>query len=1462
MAESVDECMSFVDHGPGFVDEKERFCGRRHPECRCRSKVVKQTRSTNIKGKVLCNQASLIAVVFLLCMAMGQGLNHEQRVYPQSKSRASNIVKGEVGGLKSLRGRVNGLERVRRNAETELAFKPTLPLEYDDVKDNEVFMNTNGHITEQVVAGACYVVSEFKRDGVCESGKCGVCFPRVLGQSNNFVVDYPLTSVHGGIVFENDCNYHDNKNRQFCIAPSNAVNHEMPKFISRDLHFSTRFNLSWFQVPNIPGTCAIVASPYYVVCFPRNIKRTDIVTAEVENSQFNMYYSGFSRGNFANEEHFNFVKQHFLKIDIPLYTQSGEVVTNPLVGVCGKYYLDRNGTVPTCISHPDFPEYEWSSKPSQPVVNMSDVDFFQNITAIDNSTINHWLGVRRTVRPTRKLVSLTSGLLVEHPIEGFCYSYNYSLCDTNCGLCIPHVIRNGAGNATSLRLYHTTLTPLAFEDKKSRLMEGTCGYYDPKLNITFCIDFAYSDVVDSPKIISVNESKILEKLQFDSNGNAITVPRGTCGLAPAPLGYSCMPLKVPHIVSRRSENRTGYGFADYWIDSMWKEKDFYLTMDTTFYDALGKVVANPQVGRCDYHIYSGTVKHRACILFPEYEDDVFEIGANGNLVGIVNSGESSNINDYPDLSDINIELYYPPDGGVGDGYNTSTLNLKLKTFGYASCAWEGLSEEECSKGCDPTCINLYQDGVCHQDCNSFNCAYDGGDCTDKLVDTSSIFQTLLLAELDMDYPSFQKISTEYLIFLGSVLDSVILVNKTYSTAQIGESPTTGRTKIMFNYWRAKRSVLTSPRLVVEYLNNYVRNESMPYMRAISEQPVIPSEDSPSDESDDEFASSAWFIAILSVAFVAIAAGVVVYKRKRASGVPKGKKVDEINMDNCSRNGSDGHGQVMEEDFIFTEDFNSKKSKAQKMDIAPCEIGEIPVVPCNPKSVRTSPAAPAINPLHTALLTNDMESFQHYISKYKEQGNATLQAYVNDTNVPGKFSPLMIACRAGNAYGVSHLLRCGCNVELQNDDGVTALGIACSLVNANTPKIVQLLLEYGASARVAAKDNCTPLHTACACGELSVVELLCSRDAEVNKRDNDGATPLTNAVKYGNSSIVKFLLSVIIFVDGADNRKWTALHWAAANGNVEIVRLLLSKNCKMNESNEKGETPLFLAAREGHLPIVQMLLARNASKKIADRFDRTPLDIALLRGHKGVADTISGGQIVPTNMSSPKCDSDIDHMEISSLVATSPVSNSPFGVVPGDSDVGGFLNYNSSQASANMPKLSHPQARAPASHVSDATMCDRSTCSPKSIAVDECSPTTQPEQYQNSASPDNNNNAYHSSSPTVSNCSHPSPNPEVDSSNNLSAILEERMPTPIDVFSSSTSPPVYGELSPASAATPGSLSAIIEERVAIADNNSYCGTVTSPVGLSTHSFSDIVMANQQCENVGGVDITDVSVSYCQ
>jgi ankyrin repeat protein len=111
--------------------------------------------------------------------------------------------------------------------------------------------------------------------------------------------------------------------------------------------------------------------------------------------------------------------------------------------------------------------------------------------------------------------------------------------------------------------------------------------------------------------------------------------------------------------------------------------------------------------------------------------------------------------------------------------------------------------------------------------------------------------------------------------------------------------------------------------------------------------------------------------------------------------------------------------------------------------------------------------------------------------------------------PSRNPWLHIAVRYVQAKMVVFLLDAGVNVNAQDDDGETALHVACDQCEENT-HIVEMLIARGADLEVRDSRGQTPLHAAVR--YLECVEILLKAGSDVNAVDNDGYTPIDIAQK--------------------------------------------------------------------------------------------------------------------------------------------------------------------------------------------------------------------------------------------------------------------------------------------------------------------------------------------------------------
>ena len=177
--------------------------------------------------------------------------------------------------------------------------------------------------------------------------------------------------------------------------------------------------------------------------------------------------------------------------------------------------------------------------------------------------------------------------------------------------------------------------------------------------------------------------------------------------------------------------------------------------------------------------------------------------------------------------------------------------------------------------------------------------------------------------------------------------------------------------------------------------------------------------------------------------------------------------------------------------------------------------------------------------------------------------------------------LLQAAAKGHEEIVRDLLEVpGCNVNLVDRVGISALGIAAGIGNLG---MVEMLLS-----RVDINVNLgAPLKHAASNGHLPVIYRLMQVSAiNVNTVDSSGWPALAAAAINGHADIVKLLLR-----DPAiDPNLGMPLSEAAAHGYLEIVTALLRDDrIEVNAANEDGGTALSLAAEYGYLSIVTRLL---------------------------------------------------------------------------------------------------------------------------------------------------------------------------------------------------------------------------------------------------------------------------------
>ena len=224
----------------------------------------------------------------------------------------------------------------------------------------------------------------------------------------------------------------------------------------------------------------------------------------------------------------------------------------------------------------------------------------------------------------------------------------------------------------------------------------------------------------------------------------------------------------------------------------------------------------------------------------------------------------------------------------------------------------------------------------------------------------------------------------------------------------------------------------------------------------------------------------------------------------------------------------------------------------------------------------------------------------------------------------------------------------------------AMPLHWAAAKADTPEVVELLLDYGAAIRARNAKGLTPLH--CAARDnanLAVMEALLNRGANVHDPTwtipsfpspySEGATPLFFAATCNpNLAVMRLLLEKGAWVDAGrietplqavaaqrhptpgaldlllahrasvstkNGLGMTALHLAAeSSAEPSVIEVLLDRNVSIEEPDYDGRTPLHIAAAHNNEPaIIRTLLENGADPRAQTNDGKTPCDLAVERG---------------------------------------------------------------------------------------------------------------------------------------------------------------------------------------------------------------------------------------------------------
>ena len=242
-------------------------------------------------------------------------------------------------------------------------------------------------------------------------------------------------------------------------------------------------------------------------------------------------------------------------------------------------------------------------------------------------------------------------------------------------------------------------------------------------------------------------------------------------------------------------------------------------------------------------------------------------------------------------------------------------------------------------------------------------------------------------------------------------------------------------------------------------------------------------------------------------------------------------------------------------------------------------------------------------LHYAVICGLLDIVRFLIVTHKQD--------INARGFDRNETSLIVASRVGLPKVVRVLLEYGADKDARDTFGWSPLEMASTTGHV---EVIQVLLACGIDVNSRDSKGHTALHAASRTGQFAAARVLLEHNADVNAGRWDNQTPLHFA---WNEAVTRVLIENHANTNSKDTADRTPLHRALQLGRAEAVALVLLENgADVNSRDSDESTPLHIASGNGYFNLVRVLIQRGADVHARSR-GKTPVQLALAQGHRDV-----------------------------------------------------------------------------------------------------------------------------------------------------------------------------------------------------------------------------------------------------